>query len=263
MMRRDLGFVSMVAILGVGALGCGEIPDGEDVTSVQSALSVGQLPQGFTCGLGYVRNYNDNPVLAYCNDALTIWAYTTSPPLTYHVQQQTYQGFSNISDGDRGLGNGWGYYHQRLISSSSGVSAANADYLVLPPGTACGFKETCNSGGETCLGKDPNSTTDPCPIGWTKRTANDASAPSGCNFAWCEYQDPHSLCSSGTCPVSDQQTGIVCGITDSDKAPGSGGGYCMGLSTQTACPAGWGWQRHGNYDAGRSGGHGLAWCSKG
>jgi len=106
-----------------------------------------------------------------------------------------------------------------------------------------------------------------CPSGWQQRQAGDANSSSGCNFAWCEYLDPHGACTDGTC-FDQLPHGVTCGITDSDYPdthpnPKFAAGHCLDKipkTPQTGCPSGWQW--YGRYDSGRSSGHGLAWCNK-
>jgi hypothetical protein len=73
---------------------------------------------------------------------------------------------------------------------------------------------------------------------------------------WCEYQDPHDLCTTTACQVDNQPFGLVCGITDNDR----NNGQCLGQLTTSGCPAGF--TRYGYFDDGRSAGHGVGWCAK-
>jgi hypothetical protein len=252
----------LLALLGSA---CGELENelDDDIVSTASALTHFDQPQGLLCGLNYSRGYNDNPVKGVCDGVTTRNAYTilNGTITTYYVDIGAVPGFTWVNDGDRGLPSFWGYSHQRLTSSSPSVNLTNTHQLLLPKGTACGFKETCNNAGETCMGKDPAGWIDPCPLGWVKRSASDMNAPSGCGFVWCEYQDPSNLCDA-LCQLLAQTRGMVCGLTDASKPLGSGGGQCLGASTQflTSCPAGW--KRYGNYDSGRPPLYGLGWCSK-
>jgi hypothetical protein len=125
-------------------------------------------------------------------------------------------------------------------------------------GTACGFKDNCNNSGLTCIGFDPAHS---CPPGWVAKVGSDSNAPGSCNggpggFVWCEYQDPNALCTTGSCPLTDQPSGIVCGIDDNDRH----NGQCLGVQTDSVCPPGW--AHKGWYDDGRSAGHGIGWCTK-
>ena len=248
----------LLALLGSA---CGELENDldDDIVSTASALTVFDRPQGLTCGLAY--NPGVGWVKGVCDGVNTrhIYFLWNGNVRVWYDEIGTVPGFTYVLDGDQGLYPGYGYSHQRLTTSSPGVNLTNTHQLVLPKGTACGFKETCNNAGETCMGKDPAGWIDPCPNGWVKRSASDIRGPSGCGFVWCEYQDPSNLCDS-LCMLLAQSRGLVCGLTDSDKPFGSGGGQCQGGSTQTSCPSGW--QRYGNYDDGRPSGHGLGWCSK-
>lgn len=227
--------------LAVSLAGCGaatDEPENAEANARFTAAVVGQ-PQGFTCGVAYK---NGSPIVnGACMGAATLGGF---PAFNFHI----------ASDGDNGLSSGNGFYHQALSFSNGDVS--QPDFLELPKGTACGFKHTCNSNGETCLGHDPRID---CPIGWTRRQAADAKASSGCNFAWCEYQDPHNVCTSFACEISNVPQGLACGITDSDGAFNTQG-QCLGGLTTTGCPAHY--VRHGFFDAGRSGGHGVGWCAR-
>ena len=242
-----------VAVFG----GCDGTSTGDKVEEVTSALVTAGKPQGFTCGLGYYRNCV-NVDSGNCNGVLTgdtggncangNWYFNTNAGPGYHLD----------ADGDRGLGPFWGLYHQAWTTSDTNVNANSAS-LLLPKGTACGFKDNCNDHGELCMGLDAAFS---CPSGWNKMVASDINAPSSCNggpggFVWCEYQDPGNVC-TGTCQTTDQPYGTVCGISDNDRTPA---GKCLGVTnTNSTCPPGYTW--HGRYDDGRSVGHGVSWCSR-
>lgn len=173
---------------------------------------------------------------------------------------------TNDSIGDRGGGlySGEGYYAQELAGSAGDVS--RPDWLELPQGTACGFRETANDapGNIRCLGRVPwgfttmyNNIPLGCPVGWTYRIGSDRGASSGQNFGWCEYGDPNGLCPPGSACASNQPAGLACGVTDTDHRSGS----CLGLNPVTqGCPTGYTF--HGFYDAGASSGQGIGWCAK-
>jgi hypothetical protein len=246
----------MLAVTTLAA--CGTEENATETTA--GALGVTGMPQGLTCGMGYYTDYR-NVQSGYCKGYSTANAYSMCSGNTctsgFDLGPSA-PGFHVAGDGDRGrglsgAGLGWGFYHQSLSASTGGVTTANTDQLYLPKGTACGFKEACNGdSGETCMGYDSNHS---CPPGWVQRVASDIKAPSGCGFVWCEYQDPNNLC-IGDCQLTNQPSGIVCGIDDNDRH----NGQCLGVQTDSACPAGW--QHQGSYDYGRSPNHGVGWCTK-
>ncbi len=232
----------------------------ENVESKTSALAVSGWPQGLDCGLGYYRNGVD-VVHGYCEGVSTGDATGNVCNPAYMTRctngVSCASGFGIGVDGDQGLCNPWGLYHQQLLSSTGGVTTANTDQLLLPKGTACGFKDNCHDNTLTCMGYDPAHS---CPPGWTAKVGSDINNPSSCNggpggYVWCEYQDPNNLC-TGSCQLADQPSGIVCGIDDNDRH----NGQCLGMVTDSACPSGW--SRNGWFDDGRSAGHGIGWCTK-
>jgi hypothetical protein len=227
--------------------GCETPPD--EVEKVTQKLGVSGWPQGLVCGMGYYRNGQD-VVRGFCQGEVT--ALAASNTQIFQCGNFCARGFHCAADGDHGLSAPWGLYHQAFNFNSGGVSAATADQLFLPRGTACGFKESCNNTAETCMGFDANVS---CPAGWLKKQGSDMRAPSHCGFVWCEYQDPFNLC-NGTCQNFDQPSGLLCGVTDNDR----NNGQCLGFQTKFGCPPGW--DRHGWFDTGRSPGHGIGWCRK-
>lgn len=230
----------MLSILALG--GCvAQAGDDQSTEQVETVVSdiVGQ-PLGLTCGVAYT---NGSPVVdGACMGVRTLGG---TPAFNYHIAFQ----------GDFGLSSGQGFYSQNL--SFSGGDVSQPDFLELPKGTACGFKHSCQtSQNETCLGHDPFTD---CPIGWTQRFGSDLNAPGGCIFAWCEYTDPHNVCTTSTCEVTNVPLGLACGISDNDVSVGQQG-QCLGGLTINGCPAGY--VRHGFFDDGRSGGHGIGWCAR-
>jgi hypothetical protein len=168
------------------------------------------------------------------------------------------------ADGDGGLATNYGFYHQDWTNTKSGYTNTTAsDQFLLPKGTVCGLKEALHDTTVTCMGHDANAATNPCPTGWSQKFRNDTSAPSGGRFVWCEYQDPHGLCTSGTCYYTQQPVGIVCGATDTGKVyPGnSGGGQCMGLQPTPSNCSSLGYTYFAA-DAGAGSGSGLGYCIK-
>ena len=176
-------------------VGCG-LANEEETTSKTSAIyeSTG-VPEGFVCGLAYVHQaYNccggtDTAYVQWhgtcegtdgvvVNDVVTtdLWvgnAWNEHPATGYAVQ----------ADGDQGCPGGAGYYHQY----SNVVNGTPSTKYLLPQGTACGFKESCNNSTNiTCMGMDPVVS---CPLGWTRRSAvdNSGGGRSGCTWNWCEY----------------------------------------------------------------------------
>jgi len=242
------GISRLLIAAAVTSLLAGCSPDDNGgIELVQSALGVSGFPQGLTCGIAY-RNGSNIVVNGACNSMPTMLGAAAS-------------GFHIANDGDFGLPAGTGFKHQ-AYNGDANVNSSNSNQLFLPKGAACGFKHTCNSNGETCLGFNPGANS--CPPGWLPKTANDANAPSGCNFAWCEYQDPNNLCTGESCYLSGIPKGTACGITDFDK----NNGQCLGVSTGQSTngvancagsPTNDFWASN-FFDAGRSSGHGVGFC---
>lgn len=240
-MKKSNGMWSAVsaAVLLLGGCGVESSGDGAGAFGEVTVDIVG-TPAGFTCGVAYK---NGSPVVdGACQGAHTL---SGTPAFNFHI----------VSEGDFGLSSGNGFFSQALSFSSGDVS--QPDFLELPKGTACGFKHTCNSRNETCLGNDPATS---CPIGWMRRSGSDINASSGCNYVWCEYQDPHNLCTTATCEITNAPLGLACGISDNDMGTLQQG-QCLGGLTVNGCPLGY--TRHGFFDSGRSSGHGIGWCSRG
>ncbi len=165
----------------------------------------------------------------------------------------TAPGWLNVSDGDHGLGEGYGFYHQELTGEAVTFDDAAGLYS-LPAGTACGFHHTQDSpadtqtGLHTCMGNDAYVS---CPSGWMKRSHFDDSSGSG-HFAWCEYTDPNHLCTTAQCVAEAVNAGVTIGIySNTDETGGT-------VLRNQACPAGT--QRTAFFDDGRSSGQGLSWC---
>jgi hypothetical protein len=223
----------------VALFGCGmEGDDGTeaDVTTVTSAaFSIGI--HGIDCGIMYENN-SQLIVDGACDNVRTR-GYNPPPGWPYELQ----------AIGDRGLRSGAGFWAQSWRVNN----VLDPQHLVLPRGTACGFKESGNNAAENCMGEDPKIR---CPAGWNRRFASDLNAPSGTQFFWCEYRDDNQMCPGGNC-LANMPKGLACGIADSD----TDNGVC--LSNQTVsmgCPAGFLFR--GFYDWGRPWGHGVGWCEK-
>jgi hypothetical protein len=254
-LRAAFGFL----VVGLVASGCGErAAEGVVVESTTSPLSIKVLPTGTTCGLGYYKDGN-TIVKGICNGASTLnpTRFQCSPLGAICISTGTSTptpGAHLAADGDRGLGSGWGFYHQTFDASPGSGDVADSAFYALPSGTACGFKEACNDSGETCMGFNANVS---CPSGWVRRVSSDLHAPSGCGFVWCEFQDVSQNCPDD-CGLTTYwiPSGTVCGITDGDR----NNGQCLGFSTLLGCPSGW--TRYGFLDDGRPAGHGVGWCVK-
>jgi hypothetical protein len=251
-MKRVIVWASALFVVIAGC--SGGPSDGSDVTATSAApLESTALPFGAVCGLEYERpgsllygqpcaGYNSNSP----GSTNTVCIGQTTPP--------TPTGFRWTEDGDLGLPdcNGFKHFTYNVVSETA------PDQFQLPKGTACGYKETCNNHNETCLGIDPKVS---CPAGWTRKASSDMNGASNCYFVWCEYQDPHALCTTAACVHDNQPEGLVCGLTDSDSTDPGRIGQCMGLSTRSqGCPAGY--IHFGNFDDGRSAGHGIGWCAR-
>lgn len=224
------------------------------------AQIAGELPQGFTCGLSNI--YSQVSVAHECIEtAFYCGARGTSIDLPVvcssnmyaHPVEHFLPGFMTFADGDGGDGTGFGYYHFAWNQSNTTPS----DQYQLPQGTVCGFKEAKFDPSATCLGFDANVS---CPPGWTQKFRNDAGAPSGGRFVWCEYQDPNHLCTTSLCYHWYAPTGTVCGASDSQKTPANGGGTCMGLSPSQSNCASLGYS-YFSWDTNAPTGQGLAYCA--
>jgi hypothetical protein len=243
------------AVLFVVVVGCGgQPPDGSEVTAASTApLESTALPLGAVCGLEYERP-GSSVYGQPCEGENSNFPFPTNTICIGEVPPTTPAGFRWTEDGDLGLPtcNGFKHFTYNLGSQTA------SDEFQLPKGTACGFKETCNNHNETCLGVDPRVS---CPAGWFRKIASDMNGASNCYYAWCEYQDPHTLCTTTACVHDNQPEGLVCGVTDSDSTDPGRVGQCMNLTTRTqGCPGGY--NHFGNFDDGRSAGHGIGWCAR-
>jgi hypothetical protein len=228
--------------------------------ATEASAQVSGWPDGLTCGLSYVSN-NGYVVNGYCESVNSRSAYIEYNDCQYDNTESCDEPgdsicapeFAGIVDGDVGLCSERGFYHQAY--GGPGVSPTYSTQLLLPKGTACGLYHTCAQFGVKyyCMGTYDAATS--CPPGWLPKVSSDANAPSGCNYVWCEYQDPNVLC-TGACTLTNQPSGLVCGLNDNDRH----NGHCLGVQTDSSCPSGW--QHYGAYDDGRSSGHGTTWCTK-
>jgi hypothetical protein len=223
----------------------------DDGRSAGSGLSwclpIPDLPQGLTAGLAYYKA----PIVAFGGAA-----YDGTTPFTNG------DGFAIRSDGDIGASSGAGFYHQELVSGGLSDLSKSAS-LKLLPGTACGFHQTHNSPGLTCMGLDPAA--NQCPNGWVARSQFDMSSGDGqaqcgngqnqehCHyFVWCEYQDPKSQCAGSNlteCIANAKYIGYVTSISSNVESSGQ---------AAFVCPTGW--TRSPSFDNGRPSGKGLSWC---
>jgi hypothetical protein len=241
-------WLSSLAILAVTVGSCANDDQiGVQASALNQWFGKPGLPEGMACGLSYTNSFNVIIEDGSCAGASTLGSLPPAP------------NYNRRSIGDRGLPSGRGFSDQSFRGSGE-ATEANSNRLAIPRGTVCGFKETCNNGGELCLGHDPNID---CPSGWIRHRASDASAPNGCTFAWCSYMDPYQICCDDlycdpTC-VANMPQGTVCGLVDPENNVEN---FC-GVNHQPwdHCPAGY-YQSLGAYDAGRPAGHGLQWCWK-
>lgn len=249
----------IISAIALGALDGWGAEDGEDVIATTGAIarvpSVG-YPKDLHAGLGYIAAWS-TIYQGSCVGTVTATAYSnTDGAGTQYVRTTgVATGHHNASDGDRGQPVNFGFYHQAQKSSTGDVS--DTSWLMLPKGTACGFKETGNNSSETCYGHDPKYG---CPPDWDPKIGTDSSAPAGTNFAWCEYRDDHTLCPVGSASAfANLPSGTACGITDNTR----NNGRCLDkLAPTQGCPDG-GWVRSTSfYDAGDTNGHGIGWCVK-
>ncbi len=235
--KMTTSMLTPAVALAIAISGCADQQDQSETATTASETTTSALTSeihGIACGLSYNPGINSQ-----CDNVSTT---TWNPPQDWPWDRQV--------DGDLGASKGLGFYHQSWHRND--VSAP--DMLVLPAGTTCGLKEGCVNTTETCFGFD---TQVQCPPGWQRRHANDASAPSGCGFVWCEYLDPHFLCLGGSC-LGNMPKGLTCGVTDGDNYRD---GICMGLNVASnGCPSGF--FMRGPRDAGRPAGHGIKWCEK-
>jgi hypothetical protein len=207
----------------------------DEIDTTSSAVSAS--PLGLVCGMGYQNK--------------GIWVDGACLFKRTMVGEKA-DGFHIAFDGDYGLAAGDGFYHQSLDANEGLMRAIDA---VVPRGTTCGFKHSCNSSfREKCFDKDPQVE---CPLGWIPRQASDAKARTGCSYFWCEYLDPQNKCLDFKCA---QPNGLTCGMTDSDRL----NGFCEGVRVTPGAlrPCPFGFTFRGTFDDGRQAGHGLAWCEK-
>jgi hypothetical protein len=236
-------FMRRIVLLPIVLVACGGPPAGDDVEAKTAAVTgVSALPQGLVCGMAYQWD-SSTRLVNFCAGKNTF-----QPPYSNGFEQQYV--------GDRGLAYGNGFYDQSYASvyAASPFDSAN---LILPKGAVCGFKRGCFDFTTTCMGINAAEN---CPFGWRMKVGSDLNAPAGCNYNWCEYQDPNSLCPNGNC-LPSIPTGLVCGLTDNDAGTDPfRKGQCLGLDVNTqACPGGV-MVRRGWYDWGRPSHHGLGWC---
>ena len=222
------------------------------------------LPQGLTGGLSYwisgaVATIGSVDVLGTPDDQIAT--------LTEGGKRQAHGGWTNVSDGDRGLHKDNGFYHQELRPEGGGIRSAKPDRFMLPAGTACGFHHTQNSpanlstGLGTCMGIDPGRNA--CPKGWIARRHFDMSSgngsrdcgtsealghPEACGyFVWCEYTDPYKPCEGQECIDRAKRMATV-GIQGNTDATGA-------TLLRPECLS-----RTSFYDDGRPEGKGLSFC---
>jgi hypothetical protein len=263
-----------ILAIALALSGCEAAPP--ETETITQALTVG-LPAGLTCGIGYIAPFQ-TAAFGSCNGFPT--AQFTGTSTNYTIHREAGPGFLNVQAGDRGLGPNFGFYNQTR-SFTDAAAIGKSDDLALPRGTACGFKETCNDTGEMCFGNfDPAR--NQCPTGWVPRRAMDILGASNCNFAWCEYLDPHrhswkvlasgAEAPGGDCPddpmppdgtnhtcLPNLPSGTACGITDKQSPFNTG--VCVTTFTPSgSCPAGF--TAHPFFDWGRPAGVGVTWCSK-
>lgn len=255
---------AVAALLALTTLNCGEVDDALEPTT--GALSIMSGVTGMNCGMAYHCNgCGTAPTVVIpgsCSDS-RLGPQGFLPAVFSEPNGGALFGYHLAVDGDRGRAPGFGFFHQTLNPTPGSGDVAHSHEYMLPKGTACGFKESCNDSGERCMGFDANVA---CPNGWLRKVGTDVNAPSGCGFVWCEYQDPLNLC-TGRC-FANQTTsswlpmGLTCGITDTDRQ----NGQCLGQPTHLGCPAGWNngglSPPQNGIDHGRPLGHGILWCSK-
>jgi hypothetical protein len=242
--RSLLCLVLPLAAFACGAEGPAEPDEPPPIAGAIEPLGVNGLPAGLVCGIAYTDSGQTIVEQAYCQDPY----YRTLPVYGPPYAPVNWRKFF---DGDYGLPAGHGFAHQSLLS---GARPEDSAQLVLPRGTACGFKHSANTPSVTCMGLDPRIG---CPAGWAQRSVGDAD--SGERYYWCEYLDWYNTCPNMGCS-SQVPRGTACGISNPDE--GSGVGYCNGYRIQPGYPCPNGWTRLGFYDRGRSAGHGIGWCVK-
>jgi len=229
------------------------------------------LPQGLTGGVAYsTKDFVDSGSV---NGILTVQGDVVGPTdgggwINLGTRRSDL-GWANVSDGDRGKHEGEGFYHQELTLEGGGIRSRTPDRFILPAGTACGFHHTQNSpanlttGLGTCMGMDPGRNV--CPNGWVARRHFDMSSgngsrdcrpdealghPEACGFfVWCEYTDPHKLCTGPDCVNRVLRMATVGIQSDTDA---TGATLCPVCPPVTS--------RSPFYDDGRPAGKGLSFC---
>jgi hypothetical protein len=256
MKRRTSGrtIVRNAVLLGVSLTAVG-------ITRLAAAQG---LPPGFTCGLSNAYSQNggfswfanlhscaadgDGPIPPVTLISTAFGASTFTSNLNH---------FTTVTDGDGGDSPGWGFFH----FSYNQPNPTPPDLYRLPKGTACGFKEAAYSNpSTTCMGVNPQTG---CNMpGWQQKFRNDAGGPGGTGrFVWCEYQDPHGLCTSASCYHDSVPVGTVCGASDTQKVGTSGGGQCMGLPPSPYNCGVLGYSYYA-WDSNAPSGQGLGYCIK-
>jgi LGFP repeat len=211
------------------------------------------LPQGLTMNLHYT-GYSSGP-------------FAHNIPCETGPFASSYGDVIARFDGDVGQAGGYGFCHNELVYALIADQSRSARFKLLP-GAACGFHQTHNSPGLTCMGFDP--ALNQCPPGWLPRSqfdmsSGDGQAPCGnlqnqkhCHyFVWCEYQDPNHLCGDPhtmKCISDAQETPYAVSISSNVNKEASGAAVANGGN----CPIGW--NRTPSFDMGRSDGQGLSWC---
>jgi hypothetical protein len=230
-----------LVVFSLGLTACeGRGPE-NPIETTSSALGISGMPRGLMCGVAY-RNNSSVVVNGYCGN-----------PPQFTLSLQPLDGWGVSGTGDWGLNPGKGFYNQYFLTTTAGIDNTNSNRLSLPKGSVCGLTHTCTNFGTDCMGHDAAKAD--CPPGWDPKAGSDARAPNGCNWFWCEYRDDFNVCPNGSC---SSLPGLTCGLTDNDR----NNGRCLGGPTTSGCPS-TAYTRHGYYDDGRSGGHGIGWCFRG
>lgn len=250
------------------------ISSNTDDSGVESGVSKDEpaCPEGFSRTHFYDDQRSPGQGLSWClptpdlPQGLTgaiVYSGGFAPPY-WNPAQASYVGFVDRFDGDVQAQSGNGFFHLDLVSGGL-TDPGRSDSFKLLPGTACGFHHTLNSRGLTCMGFDP--ATGNCPKGWVARGQFDMGSGDGqaqcgnlnsagehCHYwAWCEYQDPHGLCSGPhytECEIAARYNlGYTTGISSNVEDAGVAG---------FPCPAAW--TQSPYFDKGRGEGQGVSWC---
>ena len=226
------------------------------------------LPQALTGGVAYsTMDFVDSGSV---DGILTVQGqyFPSDGQVIVVGQNRSEVGWANVSDGDRGKHAGEGFYHQELTLGGGGIRVPNSGSIHTSSGNGLWLPSHPKQPGQPhhrfghLHGHDTGRNV--CPNGRVARRHFDMSSgngsrdcrpdealghPEACGFfVWCEYTDPHKLCTGSDCVNRVIRMATV-GIQSNTDA------------TVTLCPSCPPFtSRSPFYDDGRSAGQGLSFC---